>query len=540
MGGMRSYLVSVAVVGLLAACGSDDGNGSASGGTNGPGANGPDGGASSVPGDGGSSTSPPLPVSKCTVPAALVDTSAPAMKVGTGSVASCTETALRAAVSAGGIITFDCGADPATIVVTSPLTPPKDKDTVIDGNGKVTISGGDTTRILTLQNSYEKGSPTLTIQRLTMTKGKSTGTTTPDGGAAINVLGANLTVIDSTFVGNHGPTSGQDTAGGAIYNLGVGKTTIVGSRFEQNSCSNGGAIGALGSDLTIVNTVVANNTATGTGGNPGSGGNGGGFSMDGQGKTLAICGVTVSGNTGGAYGGAVFRTSYQTEPTTIDQSTFTNNSIPDRAPSQCGGVYLQGSHVTITSSSFTHNSASTVGALAIYPHELDGKPVPAVIDMVNVTIADNQAWPKSDPSTSGLVGGITIGGNTTGVWQNVTIAGNVAGFASGVGGDPSGIVVTNSIFSNTGTNVYERQNCYASAKGANDLQWPADFAGHSQDCVPGIQKGDPLLGALTGDNVRIPGTGSPALGLGKTCPAVDQLGNARKTDGCTAGAIEVP
>ena len=37
-----------------------------------------------------------------------------------------------------------------------------------------------------------------------------------------------------------------------------------------------------------------------------------------------------------------------------------------------------------------------------------------------------------------------------------------------------------------------------------------------------------------------PQPGSAALGLGKTCPATDQLGNPRKPTGCTAGAIEVP
>ncbi len=535
---MRRFLVSLTVVGLIAACGSD-GSGSADGGTTS--ADGGDGASSTVNGDGGMSTSPPLPVSKCTVPAALADTSVPTTKVGTGSAASCTEAALRAAVSAGGIITFDCGAGPATIVVTSPLTPPTGKDTTLDGNGTVTISGGDATRILSLQNSYEKGSPTLTVQRLTLTKGKSTGTASNDGGAAISVLGANVIAIDAMFIANHGPASGQDTAGGAINNIGAGKTVIVGSRFEQNSCSNGGAIGALGSDLTIVNTVVANNTATGTGGNPGTGGNGGGVSMDGQGKTLAICGVTVSGNAGGAYGGAVFRTSYQTEATTIDQSTFTNNAIPDRATSQCGGVYLQGSHVTITSSSFTHNSASSVGAIAIYAHELNGKVVPGIIDMVNVTIADNQAWPNNDLTKTGLVGGITVGNNVTGAWQNVTIAANSAQFASGVGGAASGITITNSIISNNASNAYTPLNCYSTAKGANDLQWPANNSGNSdKDCVPGIKKGDPLLSAITADNVLIPGAGSPALGLGKACPPIDQLGNARKTDGCTAGAIEVP
>ena len=73
-----------------------------------------------------------------------------AATVGDGSAASCTEAALRAALAAHDVITFNCGAAPATIAVRAPVELPTDRDTVIDGGNRITLDGGGTTRILSL------------------------------------------------------------------------------------------------------------------------------------------------------------------------------------------------------------------------------------------------------------------------------------------------------------------------------------------------------------------------------------------------------
>ena len=65
--------------------------------------------------------------------------------VGSGSPASCTEAALDAALAGGGTITFDCGGA-HTITVTSQKK--INATTTIDGGGMITLSGGDSTRIL--------------------------------------------------------------------------------------------------------------------------------------------------------------------------------------------------------------------------------------------------------------------------------------------------------------------------------------------------------------------------------------------------------
>src|SRR5690349_10423695 len=59
------------------------------------------------------------PNGACSIPAAggLADVSNPRTVVGDGTAASCTGEAVIAAVAAGGVITFDCGPDPVTIML---------------------------------------------------------------------------------------------------------------------------------------------------------------------------------------------------------------------------------------------------------------------------------------------------------------------------------------------------------------------------------------------------------------------------------------
>src|SRR5579862_9531004 len=86
------------------------------------------------------------PPTTCTEPVAPVDVSHPTTVVGDGSAASCPETALGAAIAKGGVVTFACGAAPATITVTAAID--VKTDTTIDGGGVVTLSGGGASRIL--------------------------------------------------------------------------------------------------------------------------------------------------------------------------------------------------------------------------------------------------------------------------------------------------------------------------------------------------------------------------------------------------------
>src|SRR4051812_17633650 len=102
----------------------------------------------SAPGDGGpgdgapaaTGAAPGNPEGTCPVPddAMPEDVSRPTTVVGTGTRESCTSDAFVNAVAKGGVITFNCGADPVTITLTRTAKVFNDKGPkiVIDGGGK--------------------------------------------------------------------------------------------------------------------------------------------------------------------------------------------------------------------------------------------------------------------------------------------------------------------------------------------------------------------------------------------------------------------
>ncbi len=481
----------------------------------------------------------------------LVDTSAPTKIVGQGNAASCTEDALRKAVADGGTIAFRCGPAPLTLSLSSTLR--VTKNTVLDGGGLITLSGNGRTGILSLDTrDFEAKQPRLTIQRLSLHKGLAggdvAGSDTNGSGAAIYLNGGSLHVVDSIFADNQGPREGTDVSGGAIFAASVGDVIIQGSRFVGNKSANGGAIGVVGGALTLVNSQINDNEATGRGGGePGNtGGNGGGIYMLGQGNSLSICGCTISNNTGGAFGGGICRIATESEDAIIDRTTIDGNSVPDHPdknlPSGGGGLYLQGITADITSSTISNNTASNFAGLWV----LGQNSTKGYVNLTNVTIAGNQTWPQSDLTKQGIGGGVTIDKNMGGTIVNCTIVGNKAQFASGIAG-ASVVTIRNTIIANTASNEWTPLNCtgtdYASpsATGDHNIQWPLGTK-DDMDCANGIVRGDPKMGAL-GDHggptkTVEPLPGSPVLGKGKDCPSTDQRGLARKS-ACTLGAFEV-
>src|SRR6478672_9760923 len=79
----------------------------------------------------------------------LEDINAPDHVVGDGTPDSCTSAAFLSAVTAGGVITFNCGPNPKVIALTQTAKVRNSaRKLVIDGGGKVTLSGGNANRIL--------------------------------------------------------------------------------------------------------------------------------------------------------------------------------------------------------------------------------------------------------------------------------------------------------------------------------------------------------------------------------------------------------
>ena len=300
----------------------------------------------------GASESPPLtnpddgppagyPDGHAAIPAAAraEDVSTPTTVVGTGSPASCTGAAFVAAVAKGGIITFDCGAAPATIVLESTAKVFNDKGSklVIDGGNKVTLSGGGKVRILYMSTCdraqvYPPGpgdcntnpGVQLVVQNITFidgnAKGIADGGNNGGGGGAIYAQGGSLKVVHARFFNNVCDELGSDVGGGAIRKLdylvapGAGPARpawIVDSTFGGkvglgNSCANGGALSSIGVSWNILNTLLSENTAVGHGANSGQGGNGGAIYNDGNEIVLEVSSSLIENNKANEGGSAVF------------------------------------------------------------------------------------------------------------------------------------------------------------------------------------------------------------------------------------------
>ena len=210
--------------------------------------------------------------------AAPGDASNPDYVVGDGTPGSCTGEAFIQAVAGGGTITFNCGADPVTITLDRPAKVFNDSnpDIIIDGAGKVTLSGGGATRILymntcdpdqhwTTSHCQDQDGPRLAVQNLTFIDGDSRNETQYDGGGAIWVRGGRFKVVNCRFFNNYCDSLGPDVGGGAIYNDGNTMTlALYGCRIEYNSVNAyGSAIFFVTNDHTgdihIENSVIRSN-----------------------------------------------------------------------------------------------------------------------------------------------------------------------------------------------------------------------------------------------------------------------------------------
>lgn len=295
------------------------------------------------------------PEASCSVPSAagLEDSSNPDHVVGDGTPESCTAEAFIDAVAQGGVISFDCGAEPHTITLDRPAKVFNDaSDTiVIDGGGKVTLSGAGATRILYMNTCDEaqhwttdhcdnQDHPRLTVQNLTFIDANSKNETEYDGGGAIWVRGGRFKVINSRFFNNVCADEGPDVGGGAIRVFSqfdqepvyVVNSTFGGAEALGNSGANGGGISSIGVNWTIINSVFSYNRALGDGGNPAEdgtvgGGSGGAIYNDGNTLTLSLCGSIIENNSVNAYGSAIFFVSNNHDGTlSIDDSTIRDNT----------------------------------------------------------------------------------------------------------------------------------------------------------------------------------------------------------------------
>ncbi len=489
--------------------------------------------------------------------------------VGSGTAGSCTQVALANAITAAGadgLVTFNCGAAPATIVFSSTLL--ITRSVTLDGGDKITLDGGGngTNNVGVTILEVVEDVPLLTLKNLTLQNARAMPAG-PDGvcrngacGGAVRArYHVSLTIQNCRFLNNRvvapAINSAQreidhmDYGGGAIY-MHTGTLTLTDSYFSGNHAENstGGAIHLLHSNATITHNVFDSNTATYYAGvlySDGTINDGNGITRDGL---LTFTNNTFNNNSGYGQGGAIFNYLYINRHPNIavvyDTNVFSNNRVHAFTTAQ-GDVHAYGGAlrvgngpVRILNSTFSGNVADIQGG-AVWVGEA------ARADITNSTFSGNSA--TGIGADDGFGGAIRVANSGGFFLTHVTIADNQAGQMGG-GIYATGKVVTlaNSIIAgNTASNPWVmKQNCDGTyrSNGAN-LQ-TALLDPDDPPCVSGIQIGNPLLAALA-DNGGFGQTrallpGSPAIDAGTTaaCAVRDQRGRLRNFDGNSSGIAE--
>jgi len=330
------------------------------------------------------------------------------------------------------------------------------------------------------------------------------------GGAVLAGTGA-VQISNSEFSDNVGVSNpGAGLSASASMGVTIQNTT---ARRNVNLVGPGGGIVAAGANVAVTDVEVAENSAVGGGGlmasgatvtltrvralrNSGSNSSGGGIQI--MGTTAVVSDSTIDGNVGGSLGGGLLASVTSLD---LTGSTVSNN--------RCVG-------------------SSIGGGLSIF--------VTAPSTLTNVTISGN----VSDSSGGGMysTGDITF--------RNVTWADNASSALTMLYHNVGTATLVSSIL----TGGPAESGC----GGAGTIVsggFNIDSSGLCGLTAPSDRVVDPQLGPLADNGgptlTHLPAPSSPAIDGGNPvgCPATDQRGQTRPTDGngdgsaaCDVGAVE--
>ncbi len=489
-------------------------------------------------------------------PAALVDPTV---------VADCSEAGLRAALEGGGHITFDCGPGPMAIPISAELRLSATADTVIDGQGLITLDGGNRTRIFfkDWHDPDTVGTISVTLQNIRIINAKAPGGDNHSGGALYaGHPGTRVRIINATFENNATTDIHTvDNQGGAVFVHNAFETVMSGSEFINNRAGNGGAFGGIATGLFVFNSRFSGNAAVDDAAGGVVRGHGGAIHLDGvtndynpdSNKRVHICGSIFEDNASVRGGGALKVTVADNKGirATYEKSSFVNNSASGASGVEGHGgalYHLEDDHdrgdsefnVEISDCAFIDNSGWKQGGGA-WLYAL-GK-----IEVVNSTFAGNRVT-----DDGGMGGGLVLSLGEAAV-TNCTFARNYAWFHGGgiqaAGG--AAVSLQNDLFyyneSVRDWGNYQ-MNRTADADGGGNLQFPGERfnqIGTPDDgkVTPTAVVADPLLEDPADNGGPTPTMalteGSPAIDAGTAAgtPAEDQRGIARD-DRPDIGAFE--
>ncbi len=473
----------------------------------------------------------------------------PTAIVGDGTPASCNQAALQAALNTGGRIVCNCGPDALSITLTQELNVTQN-NTVFDGGGRVTLSGNNQVRIFNVREGID-----FTLQQTRLINGRAPGAgglfvesggailigsgTTGNGGGLVKILHCDFENNSITNINT------AERAGGAIYAYRLRNLVISESNFTGNTANDGGAIGGLGSQVTLINSTFTNNEAAGV--EAFLSGVGGAIYLDGidlwdladnQDHHFSICGSTFTGNRGKHEGGALYMAISDSKRNQfrVDRSSFINNQLISPDNGNGGAIfhveddYANNSddpteNFIISNSTFINNRSQRQGG-AVWTITGGGARIE------NCTFEGNQVLrPGGSLGGALAISSAGYGGNF--LLNNNTFANNrSAHFAGAVfGGANNTLNIRNTIFSNN-TSDFEWEGHQlagpATMVGEANIQFPANrWNGTADNPVPGRLEPitDPMLSPIT-----LNGGFMQTMALQEGSPAIDAAVNGTATD----------
>lgn len=460
------------------------------------------------------------------------------------------------------------------------------------------------------------GNPVFTISNLTLTRG---GNISYPGGAILNDGTGKLTVQNCLFEDNVASDGGAIDASTAVSNLEItgsllrnntaqnqaggvnhqGDATITDTSIINNFAGSGGAYRQhLGGNVTLTNSHLDGNTASGQGGAMIMNGltgdititdssldgntaqsNAGGAIIKGNSGSVTIQNSSLSGNSGHSGGAIEFG---GTNLTISDESRLDNNkSIGSQGgaisfTSGAGALALTDTSVSGNSSQFSGGGIyyTATGGVAILRSQIDGNTVnnPAnsgggVYYSGNATLSITDSS-VSENQTGGQGGGVYFSSGAAGFTvTNSTLSLNAASQGAAIynqGNAAPGTTITNATFDGNSSGAAggaDLQNAAGTVKVQNSILGAAvtglncvnaatiTSLGHNIDSgnsCPFAASGDQLntdakLGplVLNGGTTRTQNlaSDSPAIDTGDNagCPAADQRGVTRPLDGDSNG-----
>ncbi len=301
------------------------------------------------------------------------------------------------------------------------------------------------------------GSGTMTVTASMISNNTAAGAMANEGGGGIFNAGGTLSVEGSSITGNS--ATGAAGSGGGILND-QGSLTVIESEINNNTAVRaGGGIednSVAGNTLVLTNIGLIGNTTTA------APGNGGGLHITGPGDAMitactvtdnvaaseggglwnsvglmTVSNSTISGNTASGAaadngGGGIFNNG---GTLTINNTTNIANNTATGAAGSGGGLLSTVGTVTIENTNFTGNSANRAGGAI---ELIDGN-----LDFSNSTMIANDVNGTAGTAAPGNGGGLHITGNAGVITiTDATVSGNEAAREGGGLWNQSGTTMT--------------------------------------------------------------------------------------------------